>query len=187
MITVLRCAAAVLAATFLSTTIALADPYADMAAFGQAFAAAKSYHMSVTGASGNTIEMDVVNPGKYHMTMNGGIEAIVIQPDMWVNMHGSWMHMSGAMGDRMQGMIGNVKGAIPTGNYKTDYTVTDLGMKDGYHAYDVTHKANSDHSIIYLMPGSLPAKIEAFSDGKKTTIAFSNFNSPSITVAPPAQ
>ena len=121
------------------------------------------------------------------LTMGEGIEAIMIQPDMWFNMRGHWMHLSGAMGDRMQGMVADVQGAIPTGDYKTDYAVTDLGMKDGFHAYDVTRKNESSHSIIYLMPSSLPAKIESYANGKKTTVTFSKFDSPDIVISPPAQ
>jgi len=184
----LRFAATLLAAVLITSAAGLADPYADVAQFGQALAAAKSYHMSVTGDNGRTVEIDFVAPGKMHMTMGQGIEAIMIDSDTWINMQGSWMHVPGGMGaQRMQGFVANVHSAIPSGDYKHDYTVTDLGMKDGYHAYDVTHKSDSNHSVIYLMPNSLPARIESDANGKTTTIVFSNFNSPGITISPPAQ
>jgi len=178
-------AAAMFAALLVTGITALADPNADMIKFGQALAAAKSYHMSVTTDSGRTIEMDYVAPNRWHMVMGGGMEAVMIQPDMWVHVNGNWMHLSGGMGaGRMQGMVSSVQSAS---DYKNDDVIRDLGMKDGYHAYDITHKGDSTHSIVYLMPNSLPAKIESFQDGKKSTIVYSNFDSPSITVAPPAQ
>lgn len=184
----IRVAGAFLALIGSLTALALADPYADMAAFGQAYAAAKSYHMSVTADTGKTIDMDYVAPNKWHMTMGSSMEAIMIDPDMWVNAGGRWMHMTSAMGGaRMQGMVSNVQNSVPHGDIKNDYKVTDLGMKDGYHAYDVTHNGSSDHSVIYLMPNKLPAKIEAFTGGKKSTIVYSKFNSPDISVSAPAQ
>ena len=188
MLKAFRFLAAGLLAFIVLNAAALADPYADLAQFGQAFIAVKAYHMTVTTDNGRTIEMDYVAPNKWHMVMGNDMESIYIDPDIWVHVRGNWMHVPGGMGaGRMQGLIANVRGAIPSGDYKNDYTVTDLGMKDGFHAYDVTHKSSADHSIIYLMPNNLPAKIEAFANGKKSTIVYSKFNASDITIAPPSQ
>lgn len=185
MVKALRFAAALTVAVACSASVVRADPYADMAKFGQAMAAVTSYHMTITGGTGQAIQMDVVRPNKYHMTMPGGVEAIMIEPDMWVNVQGNWMHLAEVGSTRMKGMIAQVQASVPSGDFKKDDVVTDLGMKDGYHAYDVASKGENSHSIVYLMPNDLPAKIESFSGAQTTTIAFSEFNSPAIVISPP--
>jgi hypothetical protein len=185
MVKALRFAAAVTVAVACSASVVLADPYADMAKFGQAMAAVTSYHMTITGGTGQAIQMDVVLPNKYHMTMPGGVEAIMIEPDMWVDVQGKWMHLTEVGATRMRGMIASVQASVPSGDFQKNDVVTDLGMKDGYHAYDVASKVGKSHSIVYLMPNDLPAKIEAFSGDQQSTITFSEFNSPDIVVSPP--
>ena len=182
MITLTKTLAALLVFGGISIAAAVADPYGDIAKMGLAYSHASSYRATVQAPKGN-VTIEYAAPDKWHMSVGSTMETIAIGSDMWYKVNGSWMHMAG-MGSRMQGGIDAAKSMVPTGDYKNDYDVTDLGMKDGYHAYDLRKKGASDHSVIYLRPDSLPAKIEATHGSQTSTITYTDWNTP-ITISPP--
>ena len=163
---------------------ALADPYADVEKMGVAYSHATSYRANIQTKQG-AMNMEFSAPSKWHMQMGSTMEAIMIGSDAWYKVNGSWMHVSAAMaGMGPQKAISQAQNYVPQGNFKDDYDVTDLGMKDGYHAYDLRKKGASDHSVIYLRPDSLPAKIEATHGSQTSTITYTDWNTP-ITISPP--
>jgi hypothetical protein len=171
--------------TMLATAPAYADATSDMVAMGQAFAAVHSFHADITTTRG-TMSMDMVKPDKFHMTMNGHMQVISIGTDMWVNMNGSWQHMSMPAG-MMQRPMDMARNAGMQGSGPSDYTITDLGpaLLDGVptHRYHMVGKTGD--SVDMWVSNNLPLQVQATGKNGTSTIKYSEFNSvPNIT--PPA-
>jgi hypothetical protein len=173
--------------TVLSAAPAPADPTSDMAAMGQAFAAVKSFHADIT-AQGRTMSMDVIQPDKMHMTMNGKMQMIKIGGDMWMNMGGQWQHMPIAAGSMMQRPFDMARNAGMQEKGANNYTITDQGpaLLDGTptRKYHIVNK--TDGSVVDMwLSKNLPVQIQVPDKSGTSTIKYSEYNSvPDIT--PPA-
>ena len=145
------------------------------------FAKAGSYHMSIN-SKGRTMDADIVNPGKMHMT-SAQFEVIKIDTTTWVKAGGKWQqfNMPG-----MEQMMGGVNAAIASARASDQMTVTDLGMKAPasggapLHAYAVTNEAGKSPSTVFVDGGVL-TEVDN-SDG--TYVRFSKINAP-IDITPP--
>ena len=173
--------------TILGTAPAYADATSDMAAMGQAFAGVHSFHADITTSRG-TMSMDMIQPDKFHMTMNGKMQMIKIGSDMWVNSGGSWQHLpmmpGGGMVQRPMDMARNA-GMSASG--PSDYAITDLGpaMLDGVltHKYHLVGKTGD--TVDMWVSKNLPVQVQATGKQGTATITYSEYNSvPDIT--PPA-
>ena len=167
----------------LAAAPAAADPTSDMVAMGQAFASVHSFHADVTTATGATVSMDVIQPDKCRITMNGKMQMIEIGSDTWMNMNGSWQHlpMAGAMAQRPLDMARN---AGMQGHGASDYAITDLGpaMLGAVptHKYHMVGK-NGD-TVDMWVSKNLPLQVQATGKAGTATITYSEFNSvPDIT------
>lgn len=173
----------VAAMTLAATGVAAADPSADIAAMGQAFAAVHSYHADITTPGGKTMSMDVVQPGKFHMTMNGRMQMIKIGSDFWMNMGGQWQHMNMA-GTMMQRPMAMARSAGVEGK-AADYTITDEGpaVAGGVpaHKYHLVNK--NDGSVVDMwIAKNLPVQVQVPGKDGVSTIEYSEYNSvPDIT------
>ena len=160
---------------------ASADTKGALVKYALAMAAVHSYHADMQTDRG-TIGMDVVGPGRYHMTMPSGPEVIVIESDMWVKMGGNWTKLPGHM-PNMEAMIARARAANPPADVDKNFTISDLGMVDGLHAYTLQRKSEDSVVTLYLRGDSLPAKIVSVSNGKTATILYSNYDH--VSVSPP--
>lgn len=172
------------ALTVLAVAPAAADPTADIAAMGQAFASVHSFHADITTPKGTSMSMDVILPNKTHMTMNGRMQVIRIDDDMWMNMGGSWQHMSmgGAM---MQRPLAMARGAGIDGKPANNYTITDEGPDSiggvPTHKYHLVNKTDGGVVDMWLSKG-LPIQIQVMGKDGVSTIKYSEYNSvPDIT------
>ena len=171
--------------TTLATAPAYADATSDMAAMGQAFGAVQSFHADITTTRG-VIGMDVVKPDKFHITMNGAMQVIDIGSDMWVNMNGSWQHMSMPAG-MMQRPMDMARNAGMSAQGPSDYNISDLGpaMLDGVptHRYHMVGKTGD--TVDMWVSNNLPLQVQATGKSGTATIKYSEYNAvPNIT--PPA-
>ena len=167
---------------------AFADPAADTVKNSLlAFAKLTSYHATID-SSGKTLELDMVNPNKMHVTI-GPIEAIMLDGAMYVKPQGSWMKIptaaSGMMGAAFMGAVDRAKSAVTQENF----TATDLGMKTvggtSLHAYSVKSKDSSKPATMYMDSAGMLARIEVTDDkGGTTAIVYSKFNAPIKIEAP---
>ena len=160
---------------------AYADSKSALMKYATAMSGVHSYHADMQTGRG-TIGMDVVTPGRYHMTMPRGPEVIVIEPDMWIKMGGNWTKIPGRM-PNMEAMIARARAATPPSDVDKNYTISDLGMVDGLHAYKLQRKGEDSVVTLYLRPDSLPGKIVSASKGQTATILYSNYNH--VTVSAP--
>jgi hypothetical protein len=170
--------------TVFAAAPASADPGADMAAMGQTFAAVHSFHADIVTANGTAMSMDLIQPDKIHMTMNGKMQIIKIAGDLWMNMGGQWQHMPMA-GAMMQRPLDMARSAGVQGSIRTDYTITDEGpaMAGGVLArkYHLVNKTNGDVVDMWISK-NLPIQVQVPAENGLTTIKYSEYNSvPDIT------
>jgi hypothetical protein len=173
----------------LSTGAVLADPLPPQLATAFAnFAGAKSYHMTVD-AHGQHIDLDMVTPGKMHLTASGGrmpMEMIKIDSDTYMKLGGSWRKFSMPGMDAMVSSYVNVR-ALAT-DHGTDAKFTDLGMSavDGapMHAYEVLSSPTSDPTDIYVGADGMIHQMTVKGKNGPATMVFSAFNTPMTIVAP---
>jgi len=173
------------AMTALSTAPVSADPTSDMMAMGQAFAAVHSFHADITAPRG-TMSMDMILPDKFRMTMNGGMQVVEIGSDMWMNMNGSWQHMSMG-GSMLQRPMEMARNAGMHGHGPSDYTITDLGptVLDGTPAHKYHMVGKSGDAVDMWVANNLPIQVQVTGKEGTSTIKYSEYNSvPDIT--PPA-
>lgn len=172
--------------TLLATAPASADATSDMMAMGQAFAGVHSFHADITLAKGTKMSMDMIQPDKFHVTMNGEMQVIEIGSDMWMNMNGSWQHMS--MGRPMlQQPLDMARSAGMSAHGPSDYTITDLGpaMLGGVATHQYHMVGKSGDAVDMWLSNNLPVQVQATGKNGTTTIQYSEWNSvPDIT--PPA-
>jgi hypothetical protein len=160
---------------------ALADPKSDLMMVMMQFGKATSYHMSVAG-KGQTMEADIVTPGKMHMT-SAQFEMIRIGTTTWLKMGGKWQQLNVPGMDQM---MGSVNSTIANTHPTDQWVVTDLGMKvptsggPPLHAYTVTNEAGKSPATMFVDGGRL-VEIDN-TDGM--TVRFSKFNDP-IDISPP--
>lgn len=152
-----------------------------------AFAKLTSYHMTVT-TSGKTIDVDMVNPNKMHVTV-GSIEAIMLDGAMYVKPQSNWMKIpaaaSGMAGGAFMGAVDRAKEAVNQENF----TATDLGTKTvggaSLHAYLVKSKDASKPATMYFDSAGMLARVEIDGDrGGTTAIVYSKYNAPIKIEAP---
>jgi hypothetical protein len=170
----------------LTAAPATADPTSDLASMGQAFAGVHSFHADIVSPKA-TISMDVIQPDKFHMTMNGKMQMIKIAGDMWVNMGGTWQHLPMA-GAAVQRPLDMARNAGMQEKSAGDYTITDEGpaMLNGMltHKYHMVSKS-SGQVVDMWTAKSLPVQVQVPESDGTTTIKYSEYNSvPDIT--PPA-
>ena len=169
--------------TALATVPACADANADMAAMGQAFVGVHSFHADIT-TSRTTMSIDMIQPDKLHMTMNGKMQIIKIGSDVWMNVGGQWQHMPMA-GTMMQQPLDMARNAGMEEKGSSNYTVTDDGpaMLDGTltHKYHMVSKSDG-HVVEIWTVNHLPVQVQVPGNGGVTTIKYSQYNSvPDIT------
>lgn len=169
-------------AAFLAVTPALvqADAKSALTKYALAMGGVHSYHADIQ-TDKETIGMDMALPGRYHMTIpSAGMEVISIDPDLWIKNSGHWMKLPMHV-PQMDAMISRARGSSPPADIDKTYTITDLGMKDGLHAYRMQRTGSSGVTTLYLRPDSLPGKMVVTEDGKTTTITYSNYNNVTVT------
>jgi len=173
----------------LSTGAVLADPLPPQLATAFAnLAGANSYHMSVN-ARGQQIDIDMVKPGKMHITMSGGkmaMEMIKIDSDTYMKMGGSWRKFTFPGMDEMIKSYVNVRSLAA--DRPADATFTDLGMSaiDGVpmHEYEVVSSPTSDPADIYVGADGFIHDMTVKGKNGPATIVFSAYNAP-VTIAAP--
>jgi hypothetical protein len=163
---------------------ALADPTNDLKNAMLNLAKATSYHMEAD-IKGKTVDVDMMPPGKLHMTMGSSMEMIKIDSDMYLKMGGSWRKFNIPGMDQMTQMFTS---RIESASHPaSDMTVVDLGPKvvDGVplHGYNVKSKAGDKEfgSTMYVDGGGMLVRIETPDNG---VIRISKFNQPIAIVAP---
>lgn len=178
----------VLALLFASMTVltaapALADTTSDMGAMARAFAGVHSFHADISTPKG-AVSIDMIEPDKYHMTMNGKMQMIKIAGDLWMNMGGQWQHMP-MMGAALQRPMDMAHNAGLQEKGASGYTITDGGpaMLDGMltHKYHMVSK--TDGSVVDMwVAKDLPVQVQVPGSEGVTTIKYSEYNSvPDIT------
>lgn len=177
----------VAAITLLAIGRAAADPAGDVAAMGKTFAGVRSFHADIVSSKGNLMSLDVIQPDKMHMTMNGKTQVIKIAGDTWMNLDGQWQHMSmpAPMMQRPMEMARNVG---LEGKGSSDYTITDDGLSllDGMSTHKYHMVSKTDGQIVEMWTkNDLPVQVQMPGKDGLTTIRYSQYNGiPDIT--PPA-
>jgi hypothetical protein len=172
----------------LSTGLAVADPLPPQLATAFAnFGAAKTYHMTLN-AHGQQMDLDVVSPGRQHMTMHGGkmdMEMIRIDSDTYMKMNGTWQKFSLPGMDALFSKYAKYR-EIATG-HTTDVKIADLGMTavggDPMHEYAIS-SATSDATDVYVGADGLIHQMVINGKDGTATMVFSGYNSPITIVAP---
>jgi hypothetical protein len=161
-----------------------ANPNDDLMHAADKFAAAKTFHATMT-AGARVSEIDYVAPDRFHMTMPSS-ESYVIGSTMYVKAGGSWMKlpMPG-----LQTMTDQLRGPAQIRAHIASVTVTDKGIDaDGHkYAYDVKESGYTGHVVTWIgLADGLPHKMVVTPEGKGSpvTVVYSRYNEP-ITVAPP--
>jgi hypothetical protein len=172
----------------LSTALAAADTLPPQLAGAFAtMASAKTYHMSLN-AHGQQVDMDIVNPGRQHLTISGRhqIEMIRIDSDTYMKMNGSWQKFSMPGMDSMIAEYGKYReiGA----SHAADAKIVDLGMTavggESLHEYEVS-TATTDPADIYVgTDGTIHQIVVPKAKSGPVTMVFSAYNTPITIVAP---
>jgi len=161
---------------------AYATAYDDLAKCERAMAGVHSYRATLQ-ASGSTAatQMEIVAPNRFHVTMFGGrLQFVVIDSKFWAkDIHG-WKRLT--YPPQMTG-IGDLERLSHLSD-KTKFAVSDLGIRNGYHALLAKEKSGDSQSIVSLRADHLPATIETRTKRGSFLITYSDFNSPITIVAP---
>jgi hypothetical protein len=156
---------------------ALADPNSVLMNAVIATSQARSYHISMSSPN-MSAQGDIVNPGKMHMIMKDG-ETIIIRPDMYMKMGGTWKKITGA-GDAMDQSDAVKQMQL----HHADYTSQDLGMRTiggaSEHAYLVTNLKKNTKETVYV---DSRGRIAGFQFGDMT-MTFSNYGE-AVSIVPP--
>jgi hypothetical protein len=118
-----------------------------------------SYHMTLITPEQGTVEADVINPGRMHMSMKN-MEIIVVNQSMYMKQDGAWKKYP--IDDDLYMQTDPFKRlAADAGTY----TVDDLGMKvvggTPLHAYRSTSLKTHHVSTLYLDAGDRIVRIES--------------------------
>ena len=161
---------------------AFADPLTDVKAASVKFAALKSYRSTIIEPDGRTMQGEMVNPDRSHMTA-GSIQIISIGDAIYIKTGGAWK--KGALAAMSTGQRAFQK---LYGNLPPTAVVRDLGMKtvDGnaLHAYFVQASPKDQASTIYIDGGGMPSRFEAMDPSGTTVVHLYDFNAPISIVAP---
>lgn len=168
----------------------LTNPKDEVAQVMDAFMAAKSYHVEMvsTGAAGMTMEMDFVAPDRYRMKTPTATQHI-IGDTMYMTINGRTMKMP-----LPKDQIGQYRDPAKFAVNKASMTVEALGSEsiDGQSAkkYRVHNtEPMPGESLIWVGSNGYPLQVEATSSAggqsMVTTIRYSRFNDPTITVNAP--
>lgn len=166
---------------------ALADPTSDLVQMQESMAAVKSMHADITTEKGQHVSMDMIPPDKYHETLPGGMQMIVISGDAWAFVNGAWMKMPGTIPQSRMAMMDNTRTAGINGNQPKDYTITDAGPSTVGTApaekYHLVNTKTNDTVDLWIGKDHLPLQAVAPSPrGGTVTIVYSEYNSvPDIT------
>lgn len=162
---------------------AYATAYDDLAKCERALASVHSYRAALQSSTGKSsvTRAEVVAPNRYHVTMyDGRLEFVVIGSRFWVKDKHGWRRLS--LTPQMS-MIGDLQRLSHLGD-KTRFTVSDLGMRGGYHAPLAKERSGASQSVVYLRADHLPARLETRAGGNSVTITYSDNNAP-ITIQAP--
>jgi hypothetical protein len=158
-------------------TPALADPNSALMNAVIATSQARSYHISMSSPN-MSAQGDIVNPGRMHMIMKDG-ETIIIRPDMYMKMGGTWKKIAG-VGDTMDQSDAVKQMQL----HRADYTSQDLGMRTiagaSEHAYLVTNLKKNSKETVYV---DSSGRIAGFQFGD-TTMTFSKYGE-AVSILPP--
>jgi hypothetical protein len=160
----------------LASTPAAADPSAAVTGAVITMSRQPSYHFSMSVA-GESVEGDMVNPGKYHVVMKNA-ETIMIGPTFYMKMNGKWTKSVGMTPSSQTDVVKEMN------LHRADYTSQDLGMRaiDGapLHAYSVTNVKKNTTTRMYVDAGGRIARI----DVAGSVMRFSRFGEAVSIVAP---
>ncbi len=118
-----------------------------------------SYHITMVSPN-SKVEGDVINPGRYHVTMPQG-EAIIIGDTMYMRMtaNGPWQKMAG------MGTTFSQQDVLHSFAAEHEVTVADLGYRSvggaQMHAYQITNTAKHFTSTAYVDGQGRIARIDA--------------------------
>jgi hypothetical protein len=155
------------------------------------FLAAKSYHVTMTTATAKgemAMEMDFVAPDRYRMKTPMGTQ-YVVGDTMYMTMNGRTMKMP-----LPKGQMDSYRDTAKFAHHKATMTVDVLGNEavDGQTAtkYLVRNtQPNPSESMMWVGVDGYPLKVEVEGNPNgqiaRTTIRYSRFNDPTITVEPP--
>jgi outer membrane lipoprotein-sorting protein len=171
------------------TAPALADATADATKALIGFGRLSSYHMSMSTPTGQTLEIDVVNPNKMHFT-TGSMQMIRIDDNSWVYVNGRWMAVPAMAAGQMSQMAGGAMAARTLSDHAQHVTVTDLGAKsvggETLHAYGVKDPDTATTSTIYVGADGYVHQMDVVDGrGRTSTIHISQFNQ-KIAIDPPS-
>jgi hypothetical protein len=169
---------ATIAFTMMCTGLALADGTSVLKNALVTTMKLPSYHMTMVTPVQGTVEADVINPGRMHMTMKGA-EIIVVGQTMYMKQGGAWRKYPGV--DVMQTQTDPFKKlAAEAGTY----TVADVGMKVvggvPMHAYRSTSLKNHNVATLYVDGGGRIVRMETGT----TVMTMSKFGEAVSIVAP---
>ena len=157
----------------------------------KSFLAARSYHVTMDSTSDRgpmTLEMDFVAPDRYRMVTPMGTQYII----------GDTMYMS-AQGHTMKvpmnpGQTAQFRSSSRFAEHRDTMTVEDQGSEtingQAAHKYLVRNtQPEPSESTMWVSGDGLPVQVEVVGKGpnmaSKTTIHYSRFNDPTITIEPP--
>jgi hypothetical protein len=137
-----------------------------------------TYHMTMVSPVNGTIEADVANPGRMHITMKN-MEMIVIDGTMYMKQGGAWRKFPGV--DIMKTQSNPLQALAAN---KDNFTVDDLGTMtiDGaaLHAYRTTNVRTKSVGTVYVDGSMRIVRIEA----GQMVMKMSKFGEP-VTIAAP--
>lgn len=161
-----------------------ASPNDDVMHAAEKFAAAKTFHATMTAGT-RISEADYVAPDRWHMTMPSA-ESVLIGSTMYVKAGGSWMRfpMPG-----IQAMTDQIRGPAQIRERAASLKIDDQGVDaDGHkYAYDATGNGYTAHVVMWIgLTDGLPHKMIVTPQGKggPVTVLYSRYNEP-ITIAVP--
>lgn len=162
----------------------------DVGAAMQKFAAARSYHATMTTTSGQamTMELDFVAPDRYRIKMPMGTQ-VIIGGTMYMNMQGRTMKLPMPKDTLSQWRD---PGKLREAQAQATVTALGPGMVDGKPAskYRIVSAQSPDTaSVMWIGAGGWPLKIdvEGKSGGKaySASLRYSRFNDPTIRIDAP--
>jgi hypothetical protein len=174
---------AVVAVSYLVSSVALADAYGDLKKAQAAFLNAKSWHAEEHLSNGKTVTVDFSAPDRWRIEPTPTMTEVVIGNDVYMVQggHSMKMPMGGMMISKM------IKQFALSDDPEVKQSAQDLGTQtlNGRTVHVYSYTAHGVPETIYLGDDSLPVQAVVKNSSATTVVNYSKFNEP-ITIEAPA-
>jgi hypothetical protein len=174
---------AIVACSYLLSSVALADAYGDLKKAEAAFLSAKSWHAEEHLSNGKTMLVDFSAPDRWRLQPSPTMTEVVVGNDVYMVQggHSMKMPMGGMMISKM------IKQFQLADDAEVKKTAQDLGTQtlNGRSVHVYSYSVHGVPETIYLGDDSLPVQAVIKNNSATTVVDYSKFNEP-ITIEAPA-